>query len=213
MSYILASLMAYDQIRLYRDALRDPATNLWHHVLQGSWSDPGIWATGQGWAAHGILRVHQTIVKSSRREEFVKEAADLVDWAEEIVAATWKFQAADGSLNNYLDRDGSFRELSSTALMAATTYRLAMLTDATPHLPAADKAFELLKKSIDKDGWLEDVVDPYGFTNPGQHSPEGQSFVLMLQAAFRDYQTFHNGVSDSLGTAVSCLLCSATFHN
>ena len=35
---------AYDQLRLYRNYLRDPTTNAWKHVLMGSWSDAGLWS-------------------------------------------------------------------------------------------------------------------------------------------------------------------------
>ena len=38
--------IAYDQIRLYRDALFDADVSLWRHVALGSWEDSGHWATG-----------------------------------------------------------------------------------------------------------------------------------------------------------------------
>jgi rhamnogalacturonyl hydrolase YesR len=161
---------AYNQIKLYREALRDPATNLWHHVLWGGWEDRGFWATGQGWAAYGILRVQQTIAKSSLRPEMSQQSGELLEWAEELVAATWKYAQPDGSLKNYLDRDDSFTELASTTLMAAATYRLAVLTNITAHIPAADKAFQLVKTKIDADGWLLDVVDPYGYAILGSRA-------------------------------------------
>lgn len=34
---------AYNQIKVYRDALRDPDTNTWHHVVWGEWQDQGKW--------------------------------------------------------------------------------------------------------------------------------------------------------------------------
>lgn len=42
--------LAYDQVRLYREGLQDPATKLWRHIYVpggGSNSDPGLWATGE----------------------------------------------------------------------------------------------------------------------------------------------------------------------
>jgi rhamnogalacturonyl hydrolase YesR len=36
---------AYDQCRLYRDALTDES-GLWKHILLGSWSDLTHWGTG-----------------------------------------------------------------------------------------------------------------------------------------------------------------------
>lgn len=41
-SYLQA---AYDQCRLYRDALRDES-GLWRHITLGSFSDDTHWATG-----------------------------------------------------------------------------------------------------------------------------------------------------------------------
>lgn len=37
--------VAYDQCRLYRDALLDES-GLWKHVVLGSWQDNTHWATG-----------------------------------------------------------------------------------------------------------------------------------------------------------------------
>jgi hypothetical protein len=37
---------AYDQVRLYRDALFDANVSLWRHIDLGSQEDPGHWATG-----------------------------------------------------------------------------------------------------------------------------------------------------------------------
>lgn len=38
--------IAYDQIRLYREALFDSDVSLWRHVVMGSWEDSSHWATG-----------------------------------------------------------------------------------------------------------------------------------------------------------------------
>lgn len=37
--------VAYDQCRLYRDALRDPS-GLWRHIALGNWQDDSHWGTG-----------------------------------------------------------------------------------------------------------------------------------------------------------------------
>lgn len=129
---------------------------------------------------------------------------DLCNWAEEIVTAVWQHQQPDGSLNNYLDSDDSFQDMSSTAFMAAVTYRLALITDATVHIPAADKAFALVKEKVDATGTLQNVVNPYEFSTPYDGvSPEGQAMVLMLQAAYRDYQNFSNNINSSITDVVS----------
>ena len=38
--------IAYDQIRLYRDALFDSDVSLWRHIALGSSEDSGHWGTG-----------------------------------------------------------------------------------------------------------------------------------------------------------------------
>lgn len=40
---------SFDQVRLYRDALRDEKTGLWRHTALGNSTDDNLWATG----AHG----------------------------------------------------------------------------------------------------------------------------------------------------------------
>lgn len=52
--------IAYDQIRLYRDALFDADVSLWRHVTLGSWEDSGHWATG----AQTVLSSRELLRKS-----------------------------------------------------------------------------------------------------------------------------------------------------
>lgn len=95
-----------------------------------------------------------------------------------------------------MDDESSFVDTSSTALLAAVTYRMAVLTKDTSNVDAADKAFSYIKTQIDSNGWLANTVDPLTFTTPsasGSHSPEGQAFVLLLQAAYRDYSLAKSG--------------------
>jgi hypothetical protein len=60
------------------------------------------------------------------------------------------------------------------------------------HIPAAICALQLIRNSVDMDGWLQNTVDPLQFSvpsGPDQHSPEGQSFVLLLEAAVCDWES------------------------
>jgi hypothetical protein len=64
---------------------------------------------------------------------------------------------------------------------------MANLTNSGSLIPYADKALSLTIDNLDQDGWLQHTVDPYVFDTPsasGSHSPEGQAFVLLLQAAW-----------------------------
>lgn len=91
-------LEAYNQCRLYRDALQDPSPQLgiptWRHIVQGSFQDNTHWATGNGWAAAGMMRVLATFNHSSFGSELRKEQANLVDWIDEILVTSWKYQVS-----------------------------------------------------------------------------------------------------------------------
>lgn len=79
--------LAYNQIRLYRDQLREPSSGLWMHIDLGSWQDTGLWATGNAWVAAGITRVIATIESSSMAKSVASETEDLVGWAKSVVSA------------------------------------------------------------------------------------------------------------------------------
>ena len=83
---------AYNQLWLYRYYLRDENTGLWRHVALGDWQDNNLWATGNGWAAAGIMRVLKTINSSSLADTLVGEQADLASWVDEILSGAWAHQ-------------------------------------------------------------------------------------------------------------------------
>jgi hypothetical protein len=188
---------AYTQISLYRDQLHDAnANNLWKHiVLGGSGEDPGHWATGNGWAAMGMLRVAGTYRASSMASVYQGKHDTLIGWVEEIVEGMYSYtqNAPSALFCNYPDQPSTFYDGSSTALMAAVTYRLAVLTNgqSVQHISDAERAREELSLNagdagghIDGDGWLSPVVDPYNYPVQGSHSPEGQAFVVSMMAGY-----------------------------
>jgi rhamnogalacturonyl hydrolase YesR len=179
--------IAYDQIRLYRDALFDADASLWRHIALSSSNDTGHWATGNAWAAAGMMRVWAIINHSSFSSQMQPQKNNLTQWIDEILTGVWKYQQSNGTLLNYVDQPDSFADSSSTALLAATTFRYSLLTYDGKHDTAALQALSLVWQSIDKNGWLLNTVDPEAWTQPtqnGTHSPEGQSFVLLLAAAW-----------------------------
>ncbi|KAI0750887.1 Six-hairpin glycosidase [Daedaleopsis nitida] len=180
---------AYNQCKLYRQYLSDES-GLWKHIVLGSWSDLHHWSTGNAWAAAGMLRVLETIDRSSFSSKMTSEKTQLTMWIDEILTSTWTYQRANGTLFNYIDEDDSFADTSGTALLAAVSYRMATRTGDLTHIPAADKAFKLIQDSLTEDGWLLNTVDPLTFDTPssaGSHSPEGQAFTLLLHSAWSDY--------------------------
>ncbi|CAG7852733.1 SubName: Full=Uncharacterized protein {ECO:0000313/EMBL:CCA75834.1} [Serendipita indica DSM 11827] len=192
---------AFNQIRLYRDQLHDgESNNLWKHiVLGGSGEDGGRWSTGNGWAAMGMLRVLGTYKASSDLgSTYGQSISTLSDWVQEILDGMYATVENSNTalFTNYADRPSTFRDASSTALIAAATYRLAVLTDGkyVSRIPDAERARRELSKyagdaggHIDGSGWLSPVVDPHNFGQQGEHSPEGQAFVISMIAAYRDW--------------------------
>ncbi|KAL0949131.1 hypothetical protein HGRIS_009215 [Hohenbuehelia grisea] len=184
--------VAYDQCRLYRDALRDEG-GLWRHIALGNFQDNTHWATGNAWAAAGMLRVLQSIQHSREAPRFARQIANLTSWIQEIETVSWAHQAPNGTLFNVIDDPTTFADSSSTALLASVTFRMAYITRNATLIPKATRALKLIKDSIDEEGWLQNTVDPLTFHTPslpGEHSPEGQAFVLLLDAAWRAYVNF-----------------------
>lgn len=82
----------------------------------------------------------------------------------------------------------TFSDASATALLAASSYRLAQLGLGNSTVPAAAIARANLYSRINSTtGNLLPVVDPLSYTVEGKSSPEGLSFMLILDAAYRDW--------------------------
>jgi len=182
---------AYDQCRLYRQYMTN-GTGLWRHILLGNeeMQDPGYWATGNAWAAWGMLRVLSTFMHSQTYSDRMEaQKADLKAWILEILNASYaQIDTATGLLPNYFSASSTFGEASSTALMASVSYRLAQLDIDTSTLRFADTARHAVFERIDGEtGWLAPVVNPLDWSRQGEHSSEGQSFTLLLAASYRDY--------------------------
>ncbi|TFY74471.1 hypothetical protein EWM64_g9543, partial [Hericium alpestre] len=94
---------AYDQCRLYRDVLFDADASLWRHVAYGNFEDPSHWATGNGWAAAGMMRVLSTIAMSDAAGSMKPQQQNLTMWVHEILNGTWAHQQDNGILLNTLD--------------------------------------------------------------------------------------------------------------
>lgn len=185
------------QVRFYRSLLRDPKTGLWKHILGPRNEDRGFWSTGNGWAAMGMTRTLATIRHwgpAANREQG-RGWSVLAGWIKEIVdGAIAADDDKSGLLRNYINEKDWFGETSGTALIAASVYRMAALEPAifgVKYVQWADRKAATVMKHVDRQtGIVSPVANPLGH---GQRFPEmmgsseGQSFVLMLYAAHRDY--------------------------
>lgn len=117
---------------------------------------------------------------------------ELSDWMTELLSAVWTYQnSTTGAVNNHPNTN-DFPDSSSTALYAAATYRLAVITGDLAMIGNAEKAFNYIAAHIDDSGMLLGSVDPLIWDTPNTQSPEGQAFVLLLQSAWRDFVAWEN---------------------
>ncbi|KAK4542299.1 hypothetical protein LTR36_006952 [Oleoguttula mirabilis] len=189
---------AFKQIQLYRDVLsvsRGPKKGLWKHIVGPSeMADDGCWSTGNAWAAYGMVRVRATMTAwRPSNEEMTEEKKKLDRWIGEILdGAITTDDDESGLLRNYLGDDSWFGETSGTSLLAATAYRMAVLRPEIfgqeKYLSWADRKREAVAERIDDDGFAKPAVNPlkHNSREPAESSPEGESFLLMMGAAWRD---------------------------
>ncbi|KNZ57105.1 uncharacterized protein VP01_223g3 [Puccinia sorghi] len=201
--------IAFNQAKQYRAILQDGKTQLWRHILDGSFEDEGLWSTGNGWAAAGMMRLYATF--HNLRDQHLRKLTepwreDLEKWVMEIVNGAYAYQYKDTHLlPNYLastNASHNYGECSGTALIAAAAYRLASLKpNCVEGLPMnainAARVAIFEKYTNPKTGAVAPVVDPldwnsvkpFNGTKPeaGFVSPEGQAFTLLLFESWKAY--------------------------
>lgn len=180
---------AYTQCSLYRSGLQDPSTKLWRHIVQGNGtSDPGLWATGNAWAAAGMMRVLATIRQSPFNDEMSDQQGDLQYWVEEILSASRDRKANNGLLHNYIDNSSTFTDTASSSLMASAALRLATMGLNDDYVEFAEQIHSTVAANhINSTGYLTGAVNPLDFGVQGTESPEGQAFVVLMQSAYKEY--------------------------
>ncbi|MCJ1308885.1 hypothetical protein MMC25_002540 [Agyrium rufum] len=177
---------------------------LWKHIVVapggGGDEDPGLWSTGNGWAASGMCRVLATLEHwpSDDAEEDVwsGEKAKLVKSIKAIVdgAATALTDPANGLLRNHLENEAWPGDAAGTAMIAAATYRAAVIAPQTfghSYTQLADRWRDAVSRVVDNDtGIVEPVCNPYDWKDKVPlkgGSPEAQAMVVLLYCAYRDY--------------------------
>jgi rhamnogalacturonyl hydrolase YesR len=174
---------------------------LWHHIIGPNSYETRLWSTGNAWAAAGMARVLATTLKWKESASWVQEQKELTGWIREIIDGTMKgsevsVDPRNGLLRNYLNDTTWFGEAAGTALMASVVYRMAILVPDTfsarsLYITWADGLRRAVGNHIDESGTLRPVIDPLncGTKHPfSSSSPEGQSFGVLLAAAYRDWK-------------------------
>lgn len=195
----------------YRGILQSKTTTgeaqgAWQHIIGPNSQDTGLWSSGNAWAAGGMTRVLATVLKApvSKDKDWRQEAVDnLTQWIKEILDAAMTAPLDGGLLRNYLnDRDSNghgFGEVSGSSLLSAVVYRMAVMRpkviDAKYVKWADDIRIVLGGKDaqgqphVQGNGVVTPAVNPLNWqdTKPfTSGSPEGQSFVVLMYAAWRD---------------------------
>ncbi|KAL5501362.1 hypothetical protein ACEPAH_8622 [Sanghuangporus vaninii] len=188
--------LAFDNIRLFRDALLidGPTGKLWAHIYNeetASFEDRGIWGTGNGWAALGIVRVQETIKKSAFADQMQDQISTLESWMKEILDGMLvTIRESDDLIPNYLETNNTFGDASSSAALASVAYRAAVISPnafGSNYTEAAGRLANAVLNSVDDLGVISPYVDPLVWDQIGLLSTEGQAFALMMIAAMRDW--------------------------
>ena len=198
------------QCQLYRQVLQPNTTaaykGAWMHIIGPESQDTGIWSTGNGWAAAGMARVLATVMKASFISDLAwkqQAISNLTQYIKEIVDGSMNSSLDGGLLRNYLDdldnKAHGFGEISGSSLIAATIYRMAVLQPqafGSRYTTWADKIRTTLggqsaggDPHITAKGIAAPAVNPLNWldTSPvTTGSPEGQVFVVLMYAGWRD---------------------------
>ncbi|KAM3418127.1 hypothetical protein BST61_g6332 [Cercospora zeina] len=206
----------------YRQVLRPNVSSgavsagTWQHIMGPKNADLGLWSTGNGWAGMGMARVLATLLhwpRTAIEADAQIAQADLFTWIGEILQGAMASPKEDGLLRNYLNDTTWFGDISGTALLTATVYRVAAMQeeanalfngsarkvrDAHPDIkkPVTDEMLQWADENrkavamhVQSNGKARPVVDPLDWNDHNPYikgSAEGEAFIVMLYAAWRD---------------------------
>jgi hypothetical protein len=185
------------QCELYSEFL-ETEHGCWRHIVNAEEGvrrkkDEELWSTGNGWAAAGMARVLATVRKSAF--ETVNAEQALVNMIQRIINGVMTFDTDDsGLLRNRLNDETWFGEAAGTSMLAATVFRMAVLEPRTfgeSYTQWAVRKMEVVSRCVDTEtGIVGPVVNP----TKDEHrapldgiSPEAQAFVVLMFAAWRDW--------------------------
>jgi len=184
------------QCDLQKQVLQDNATGLWKHIVGPDSPDPGLWSSGNGWAACGLVRVFALVLKFDSLEagKLPRQLESVLETTivSIIGAAASSKSHEDGLLPNYLGDASYFGENAGTAAIASAVFRMASLKSSAisaKYIAWAVKSLEAVISHTSEDGTVSPVANPMDAHDraPFPQSAEGQAFTLHLIAAHRDW--------------------------
>lgn len=165
----------------YYGALHDDASGLMAHM----WDDEkqvfiraAHWGVGNGWALAGMARLIDLVPEA--REGLAHKAQHLLD-------SLLPFLREDGLFHDVVDDPATFVETNLPQMAAYTIYRgiVSGWLDAR-YATQADAMRDAALAKVDTDGLVQDVCGAPTFNKPGV-APEGQAFLLLMEAAYAKY--------------------------
>jgi len=185
------------QAKLYRDGLEVTPEGVWLHIRGTHGTiDLAPWSSGNGWAAAGMARVLATLRKSRYNKDTKEEQDLLIGLIKQILDGVIALDVDSSKLlRNYLNDASWWGEISGTSLLAATAFRVAVLAPKVFGPKYTNWAIEkkrVVDTKIDATtGIVAPAINPLNWHDRNQYlngSPEGQSFVVLLHAAERDWR-------------------------
>jgi len=174
---------AMKQIKGFRKYLfnEDAAllSHIWEDDLQ-EFDNEAFWATGNGWALAGMVRVIDMVEPGADKEY-------LIDYVKKLLDGCLKHQRSDGLFHDVLDDPSTFAESTASMMIAYSIYR-GVMRGYLPkdYISAADKARDAVRCKVDELGYVRDAAAMPDFNSPGV-SPEGQAFYILMETASKDY--------------------------
>lgn len=178
---------AVKQIEGFRTLLWKADKRLYAHIWDdgtGSFAREACWGVGNGWAAAGITRVIRALPAG-----MTQERARLAGYVRQVVDGCLAHQRADGLFHDIVDDPGSFVETNLAQMLAYAVYRGVeggWLDDA--YLAPARQMRAAAHAKVDASGLVQGVCGAPRFDRPGT-APEGQAFLLLMEAAYADLQS------------------------
>ncbi|MDA3958554.1 MAG: glycoside hydrolase family 88 protein [Oceanispirochaeta sp.] len=182
---------ALNQLMGMKDCLYDEDRKLYSHI----WDDKtqtflrkSYWGVGNGWAAAGIVRVLKTL-----GNEFLVEKQQLLDHLRELIDSFLSYTREDFLFHDVLDQPSSFVETNSAQMIGYTIFRCLESKWINPsYFEVAKNIREAVHKKVDQDGLVQGVCGAPQFVSSGV-APEGQSFFLLMEAAYKDLMNASSG--------------------
>ena len=185
-----------NQFTLQRQILLDNTTDsyhgLWEHIVGPSDTQPQLWSTGNGWVAAGMARVLATVQNWGPSSNWTVQQDLLKQYIKEIIDGAMNTSKDDGLLRNDLNDTAWFGETSGTALLTSVVYRMAVAAPEVfndTYISWADSNRIAVAAHVNGSGILSPAINPLSWGDETPYtsgSPEGQSFGVLLYAAYRD---------------------------